>query len=138
MKSKKAFTRWQMELIQNRVRRQSETEELSMLVYLLIKTRLKVSELLGWFNKDVKRRIEYLEQTNESLSLLEYLHVPILFPKTHQAYLSQWKRYCQKWIGVNDATFEMLKRNAIEVSRDVDRTESNEEIKLTTEKQLII
>ena len=78
---------------------------MAMLIYLLLETRLKIRDLLGWFNKDVTKRLEYSKHL-----LPDYAKVPILFPKTHQAYLAQWKRACRSWIGVEGATFEMLKR----------------------------
>lgn len=84
------------------------TDEMCMLVYLLMKTKLKVCDVLGWFNKNVRKRKEFLRKFN--ISLEDYEYVPYLFPKTHQTYLLQWKTACLSWIGKYDVTFEMLKR----------------------------
>lgn len=86
-----------------------DTDELSLLLFLLLETNLKMSELLGWFNTDPPRRKEYLKDKPEWLA--EYTSAPKLFPKTHQAYLNQWKALCFKWFGVHSATFEMLRRS---------------------------
>lgn len=103
------FTPDQLEEIRNKVSALKTTDELSMLVYLILSTDLKMKDLLGWFNKNPLKRREYLNNAN--LDLLEdYESVPLLFPKTHHAYLVQWKRACKDWIGVEGATFEMLKR----------------------------
>jgi hypothetical protein len=108
MRKGRSFTKEQLEIIFDKVQKRRETNELSMLVYLLLNTNLKMNELLGWFNRDQVKRKTYIKG-REAL-LIDYVLVPLLFPKTHHAYLIQWKRACRDWVGENNATFEMLKR----------------------------
>jgi hypothetical protein len=109
-RSNQRFTPNQLETILKHVTIRWQTEELSLLVYLLITTSLGVSDLLGWFNRDVEKRIDYVER-QETINLQEFAYVPVLFPKTHQTYLTRWKRACRQWIGIGNVTFEMLKRS---------------------------
>ncbi|GFQ80233.1 uncharacterized protein TNCT_549681 [Trichonephila clavata] len=105
----RVFTLDQMQTIHTRVEKLKDTEEMALLVFLLLKTKLKMSDLLSWFNTDPKKRQDYLKEHAEWLE--DYASVPVLFPKTHQAYLNQWKRLCSNLFGVHQATFEMLKRS---------------------------
>lgn len=82
--------------------------------FLVIHTKLRVQELMGWFNNDPVARQKFLKIGNHDW-LTEYASVPKLFPKTHQAYLAQWKRVCVQWFGIQGATFEMLRRKPDEV-----------------------
>ncbi|GBL71885.1 hypothetical protein AVEN_228812-1 [Araneus ventricosus] len=102
------FTPEQLQTIQSRVEKWKETDEMALLIFLLIKTRLKMKELLGWFNTDPEKRKEYLKDKPDWLG--GYISAPKLFPKTHQAYLKQWKRVCSQWFGIHEATFEMVRR----------------------------
>ncbi|GFQ86759.1 uncharacterized protein TNCT_228651 [Trichonephila clavata] len=105
----RVFTPEQIKTIQTRVEKLKDTEEMALLVFLLLKTKLKMSDLLSWFNKDPVKRQNYLKEHADWLA--DYGSVPVLFPKTHQAYLNQWKRLCSHLFGIHQATFEMLKRS---------------------------
>lgn len=104
----RVFTPEQLQTIRSRVEKWKETDEMALLIYLLVETPLKVGDLLGWFNTNVEKRKEYLKDKPDLLG--EFLSVPKLFPKTHQAYLKQWKRVCSQWFGIQEATFEMVRR----------------------------
>ncbi|GFT26030.1 uncharacterized protein NPIL_17021 [Nephila pilipes] len=107
----RVFTPEQLETIQNRVEKWKDTDEMALLVFLMLKTKLKMSDLLGWFNTDPVKRQNYLKEHSDYLA--DYVFVPVLFPKTHQAYLNQWKRVCSNWFGIQQATFEMLRRSRV-------------------------
>lgn len=81
--------------------------ELCLLVYMLMTTRLKMCDLLGWFNQDIGQRRKYLRDLNV---LAEYELVPKLFTRKHQTYLLQWKKACESWIGKR-VTFELLRKS---------------------------
>lgn len=121
-----AFTKQQLNTILHFVECRKDREEMSLLVYLLLHTRLKVGEVLGWFNRDVDQRIEFLETLNIPLS--DFMRVPILFTKTHQAYLNRWKKTCKTSFGVENATFEMLKRKKVVVQKAEEGEESEETV----------
>lgn len=104
----KQFTKDDFKIIRKQISLRKSTDELCMLVYLLLETKLKIRDLLGWFNTDVGKRRAFLE--NHNLLLEEYETFPCFFPKTHQGYLLQWKMACLEWLGKGDVTFEMLKR----------------------------
>ncbi|GBN19703.1 hypothetical protein AVEN_261786-1 [Araneus ventricosus] len=104
----RVFTHEQLETVRSRVEKWKDTDEMALLVFLLLETQLKVTDLLGWFNMDSEKRKEYLKDKPELLG--EYLTAPVLFPKTHQAYLKQWKRVCNQWFGIREGTFEMVRR----------------------------
>lgn len=104
----RVFTLDQLQIIHSRVEKWKETNEMALLIFLLINTRLKVGDLLGWFNTNPEKRKEYLKDKPDWLG--SYISVPTLFPKTHQAYLKQWKRVCSQWFGIHEATFEMVRR----------------------------
>lgn len=116
----RVFSNDQMNTLRERVNQRKDTDEVCLLLFLLLETKLKMSELLGWFSKDSDRRKEYLKDKPELLS--EYASAPKLFPKTHQAYLNRWKALCYHWFGVHSATFEMVRRS----------NKSNSKSKLTT------
>lgn len=103
------FTPKHIETIRLRVTTWKNTDEMALLVFLLLETKLKTKDILGWFNKDREKRRLYLKEKDELLA--ELGSVPLLFPKTHQAYLNQWKVVCKKWFGIQGATFEMLRRS---------------------------
>ncbi|KAG8175209.1 hypothetical protein JTE90_022632 [Oedothorax gibbosus] len=103
------FTLSQIHTIQSRVEKWKDTDEMALLVWLILYTKLKMRDLLGWFNNDPVLRCKFL-QTHEMDDLMEYANAPRLLPKTHQAYLYQWKRVCNQWFGIQGATFEMLRR----------------------------
>lgn len=107
-----AFTPDELQKIRQQVSKLKNTDEMSLLVYLLMETRLKVNDLLGWFNTDPGKRRDYLKTLPQYLE--DYANVPLLFPKTHHAYLIQWKRACKSWLGREGCTFEMLKRKFVE------------------------
>lgn len=104
----RAFTSEQVNIILERMKILKETDELALLVFLLMETNLKLQQILGWFNTDPVRRKEYLK---DGWLSSDYASAPKLFPKSHQAYLNQWKRICSQWFGIQEATFEMLKRS---------------------------
>lgn len=104
----RTFTTEQLELIQSRVEVWKETDEMALLVYVLLNTTLSIQEVLSWFNHNVERRQDVLRQKKWNWS---FATAPKLFPKTHQAYLSQWKRVVRQWFGIESATFEMLRRS---------------------------
>ncbi|GFT05739.1 uncharacterized protein TNCV_4670361 [Trichonephila clavipes] len=108
----RVFTPEQMETIQTRVEKLKDTEEMALLVFLLLKTKLKMSDLLSWFNTDPVKRQDYLKEHTDWMA--DYVSAPVLFPKTHQAYLNQWKRLCSHLFGIHQATFEMLKRSKVQ------------------------
>lgn len=101
------FTAKELEIIYEKAQVRKTVSELCLLVYLLMTTRLKVHDLLGWFNRNRGRRRNYLQ---DPTILEEYELIPVLFPKKHQTYLLQWKKACQMWIGRRDVTFEMLRK----------------------------
>lgn len=103
------FTADQMHTIRGRVEKWKDTDEMALLVMLLLDTKLKMQELLGWFSNDPVLRVNYLEAHNMD-GMMEYANAPRLFSKTHQTYLNQWKRVCNQWFGIRGATFEMLRR----------------------------
>lgn len=82
-----------------------------MLVFLLMETHLKMSDLLGWFNENRVKRREFLQREKKMYILEDYERVPKLFWKKHQTYLLKWQILCNKWLGIDKATFEMLKRS---------------------------
>lgn len=102
------LTAEELKVIYDRVRLRKTTNELCLLVYLLMTTRLKVRDLLGWFNGDMAERRRFLRDTK---MLEEYELVRVLFPKKHQTYLLQWKKVCQSWTGKENVTFEMLRKS---------------------------
>lgn len=108
----RCLTADQMKTIRQRVSVRKNTDEMSLLIYLWIETRLTMRDLLGWFNNDPGKRRLYLNNREELLE--DFANVPKLFPKTHQTYLMQWKRSCRSWVGVEGATFEMLRRKMTE------------------------
>ncbi len=114
----RAFTLEELQEIRKRVTEYKTTDEMSLLVYLLMETGLKVNNVLGWFNRDPGRRRAYLKTQPQYLE--DYTNVPVLFPKTHHAYLIQWKRACKSWFGKDGCTFEMLKRKPPKVAMSVD------------------
>lgn len=71
-------------------------------------TDLKVSDLLGWFNKDSGKRKQYLKCLN---ILEDYESCNRLFTKKHQTYLIKWKRLCKQWIDKENVTFEILRKS---------------------------
>jgi hypothetical protein len=103
------FTDDEFKIIRKNVEIRKSTDELCMLIYLLLETKLKVSQALGWFNHNLGKRRKFLKDYRTIL-LEDYKDVPRLFTKTRQAYLTQWKRLCLKWLGKKNVTFEMLKR----------------------------
>lgn len=100
----------ELQVIYRQAYARTRVSELCLLVYLLMTTRLKMCDLLGWFNRDIGKRRRYLEDLRV---LQEYELVPVLFPKKHQTYLLQWKRACFRWIGKKNVTFEMLRRSCL-------------------------
>lgn len=104
------FTPKELKIIHDKVQVLKSTDEMSMLIYLLLKTNLKVCDLLGWFNHNVPKRTLYLD-TNDLHILEDYESIPTLFPKKHQTYLLQWKAACVKWIGKTHVTFEMIRKS---------------------------
>ncbi|GIY77304.1 uncharacterized protein CDAR_422811 [Caerostris darwini] len=125
----KRFTTEQLEFISQKVSTLKNTDEMSLLVYLILKTKLKIKDLLGWFNTDLDKRRVYLQEHNTSL-LEDYTSVPKLFPKTHHAYLLQWKQACKLWLNVEGASFEMLKRctmNAVTPQMDDENMQTDEQ-----------
>lgn len=88
------------------------TSEVCLLVYMLMTTNLKIRDLLGWFNHNRSKRQRVLEDPQ---ILEEYELSRVLFPKTHQTYLLQWKRACELWIGKRNVTFEMLRRSCKDI-----------------------
>ena len=83
-------------------------DELCLLVTLIIVTRLKMRDLLGWFNRNRNQRIHYLQNME---ILEEYERVAILFPKKHQTYLIQLKKATRNWIG-KTVTFEQIRKSS--------------------------
>lgn len=105
----KLFSTNELKIIYERVRFRKTTDELSMLIYVIMFTGLKVSDILGWFNNDLGKRRKVLKQLN---ILEEYESVVKLFTKKHQTYLLQWKKACESWIGRKlNATFEALRQS---------------------------
>lgn len=100
------FSLRDLKIIYDKVRFRKTTEELSMLVYIMMFTDLKVSDLLGWFNEDLGKRREYLKDLN---ILEDYESLRKLFTKKHQTYLIKWKRVVERWIGKKNATFEAFR-----------------------------
>lgn len=98
-----------MQIIHSRVDVWKETDEMALLVFLLLNSDLTIGDLLSWFNNNVKRRQAFLKQKTWYLNCEM---APKLFPRTHQAYLNQWKRVVRQWFGIPGATFEMLRRSA--------------------------
>lgn len=90
--------------------------ELSMLVVLFVTAKdLKLKNLLGWFNEDTGRRKMYLSKHPEVADVMnEYSNSKKLFSKTHQCYLTQWRKLCASMGIVEDATFEMMRRKTFE------------------------
>jgi hypothetical protein len=116
MKTRKyrAFTREQILKIQNYATLTRGSNELSLLVCLFINSTLSIRSLIGWFNSEKSSRLEYLRKNEKINQFLEdVVNAKILFTKTHQTYLSQWKHQCSILTGVNDATFEMLRRDTM-------------------------
>lgn len=103
------FTPEHIETIRLRVSTWRKTDEMALMVFLLLETKLKTKDLLGWFNRDREKRQLYLKGKDEWLA--DFGSAPVLFPKTHQAYLNQWKVVCKKWFNIQGATFEMLRRS---------------------------
>jgi len=97
-----------MQTIQSRVDVWKETDEMALLVFILLNTKLTIQDVLSWFNNNVKRRQEVFRQKKWCFN---YETVPKLFSKTHQAYLNQWKQVIKQWFGIEEATFEMLRRS---------------------------
>lgn len=116
------FTSENIETIRLRVSTWKETDEMALMVFLLLETKLKTKDILGWFNRDCEKRQLYLQGKNEWL--VEFGSAPVLFPKTHQAYLNQWKTVCKKWFGIHGATFEMLRRS-IKAHNDIKKEYNN-------------
>lgn len=110
-KKRKYFSLTEMQILYNNAEKRKSTSEICMLVYLLLRTRLKISDLLGWFNHHLNERVSYLGKYPELLE--DYIKVPRLFPKKHQTYLLQFKKICRKWIRVENASFQMLQRSKI-------------------------
>lgn len=108
-RSGRRFTVDQINDIRKRVKTLRHVDEMALLVYLLLETKLKMNDLLTWFNTDKTKRMEFLKMHPECMA--DYARAPRLFPKTHQGYLKQWSRKCLEWYGVQRATFEMLKRS---------------------------
>lgn len=97
----------ELKQIYSKVRFRKTTDEMSMLVYLIMFTGLKVSDLLGWFNLNLVKRRNFLKSFN---ILEDYESAQILFTKKHKTYLLQWKKACKMWIGKENATFEWLRK----------------------------
>lgn len=102
----------ELKIIYEHARVRKTMNELCLLIYMLMTTRLKMRDLLGWFNRDRVKRRNYLGDVKV---LQEYELVRILFPKKHQTYLLQWKRACKAWIGKRNVTFEMLRKSCQQV-----------------------
>ncbi|GFR14414.1 uncharacterized protein TNCT_422171 [Trichonephila clavata] len=83
----RVFTPEQIKTIQTRVEKLKDTEEMALLVFLLLKTKLKMSDLLSWFNKDPVKRQNYLKEHADWLADM----VVRLFPNT--SVLNQRKHY---------------------------------------------
>ncbi|GFR29528.1 uncharacterized protein TNCT_229561 [Trichonephila clavata] len=103
-RNNKTFTLEQIETIRSICQTSRETDEMCLLVWLLIETDLKPRHLLGWFNRNPDNRNDYLQGNI-------VLPGGVLFTKRHHAYLSQFKRKCLKWIGTSNVSFEMLSRS---------------------------
>lgn len=102
------FSPKDLKIIYDKVRFRKTTEELSMLIYIMMFTNLKVSDLLGWFNEDLGKRRQYLKK----LHILEdYESSRKLFTKKHQTYLINWKKAVKLWIGKKNATFEAFRQS---------------------------
>lgn len=106
------FNSEQMKIIREKINKRKDTDEMSLVIFLMMETELGIKQLLGWFNNNPEKRQTYLKERDDGL-MEEYAAVPKLFPKTHQAYLNQWKMKCYQWTGVPNATFEMIKRSKI-------------------------
>lgn len=102
------FSLKDLKIIYDKVRFRKTTEELSMLIYIMMFTNLKVSDLLGWFNEDLGKRRQYLKNLN---ILEDYESSRKLFTKKHQTYLINWKRAVELWIGKKNATFEAFRQS---------------------------
>lgn len=102
------FTPRDLKTIYDKVRFRKTTEELSMLIYIMMFTNLKVSDILGWFNENLGKRREYLKNLN---ILEDYESSRKLFTKKHQTYLIKWKKLVEAWIGKRNATFESFRRS---------------------------
>lgn len=117
----RAFTTEHLQSTLSRVEILKETNEMALLVFLLLKTKLRVNELLGWFNLDPVARKKYLKTYHPEEDLLGgYESAPKLFTKTHQALLTQWQKKCRLWFPYQRATFEMLRRAPV---KSVDENE---------------
>ncbi|GFY53331.1 uncharacterized protein TNIN_222321 [Trichonephila inaurata madagascariensis] len=103
-REKKTLTLEQIETIRSVCQTSRETNEMCLLLWLLIETNLKPRHLLGWFNQNQTSRNDYLQGKI-------VLPGGVLFSKRHHAYLSQFKRKCHKWIGTSNVSFEMLSRS---------------------------
>lgn len=100
----KKFTPEQLEIIRNVCRTKYETDDLCLFVLLLMETNLKPRHLLGSFNRDAEQRKSVLKDKL-------VLPAGTLFTKKHHAYLGQFKRKVKSWVGVSNASFEMLIRS---------------------------
>lgn len=103
-----SFSSKELKRIYDRVRFRKTTDETSMLVYVMMFTNLKMSDLLGWFNNDLGKRRKCLKNLN---ILEDYESRKMLFTKKHQTYLINWKRTCRIWTGKKNTTFEDLRRS---------------------------
>lgn len=108
----RAFSKEQIQVIQKKIEVWKETDEMALLVFVFMNTNLKLQDVLTWFNNNVAKRLLYV---NEKKWTGDFWYARNLFPKTHQAYLNQWRRVCKKWFGIQAATFEMLKRTPISI-----------------------
>ena len=105
------FSPKELKKIYDKVRFRRTTEEMSMLVYIIMFTNLKMVDLLGWFNNDIGKRRKCLK----NLHILEdYEWCKRLFTKKHQTYLINWKKACKIWLGKKNITFEDFRQSCKE------------------------
>lgn len=127
-KSRRELTPWQVRTILNDALKTLDCDDLSLLIVCKYETKLPLKHLLGWFDYDVSRRLQYLKTAKKTELLGEWARAARLFEKAHQTYLRKLKWRCAALTGVCGVTFEMLERS-IKKLREFERQTDEEQIK---------